>query len=106
MAEIFNLEPQEDGTFQFPVGTFLYKDAIKVDPSKVNPVMFDEFVKDIRALGEKYKQGKMNPVSEKTQLVASPTFHLGRLKLPEETNLKLHNIFQNITIKLLNEEEE
>ena len=105
LAEIFELDKNEDGTFPFPAGTFVYKDTIQVDPSKVNPDMFNEFIKDVRALGDKYKQGRLNPVSEHTELVAAPTFHLGRLKLPKAINLKLHQLFQNIAIKLTNEEE-
>lgn len=105
LAEIFELKRNEDGTFPFPAGTFVYKDTIKVDPSKVHPDMFDDFIEDVKKLGQKYKQGRMNPVSESTQLVAAPNFHLGRLKLSKEKNLRLHEIFQNITIKLLNEEE-
>jgi hypothetical protein len=106
LAEIFELKKNKDGTFPFPAGTFLYKDTIVVDPTKVHPDMFEDFVKDVRALGVKYKQGRMNPVSEHTELIASPTFHLGRLKLPKKINIKLHEIFQNIAVKLLNEEEE
>lgn len=106
LAEIFKLDANDDGTFPFPAGTFLYKDTIKLDPSKVNPERFKDFVTEIKALGKKYAQGRMNPVSEETQLVADPRFHLGRLKLPKAINLKLHQVFQNITIKLLNEEEE
>ena len=105
LAEIFELKKNKDGTFPFPAGTFLYKDTIQVDPSKVHPDMFPEFVEDIRALGQKYKQGRLNPVSEHTELVASPPFHLGRLKLPKAINMKLHQLFQNIAIKLTNEEE-
>jgi hypothetical protein len=105
LAEIFELKKNKDGTFPFPAGTFLYRDTIVVDPTKVHPDMFEDFVKDVRALGEKYKQGKLNPVSEDTELVASPTFHLGRLKLSKAINLRLHQLFQNIAIKLTNEEE-
>lgn len=105
LAEIFELKKNKDGTFPFPAGTFLYKDTIVVDPTKVHPDMFGDFLNDVRALGDKYKQGKLNPVSEKTELVASPTFHLGRLKLSKSINMKLHQLFQNIAIKLTNEEE-
>lgn len=105
LAEIFELKKNKDGTFPFPAGTFLYKDTIVVDPTKVHPDMFEDFLNDVRALGNKYKQGKLNPVSEHTELVASPTLHLGRLKLPKAINLKLHQVFQNIAIKLTNEEE-
>jgi hypothetical protein len=105
LAEIFELDKNEDGTFPFPAGTFVYKDTIKVDPSKVHPDMFEDFVKDVRALGQKYKQGRLNPVSELTELEATIPFHLERLKLSKAINLKLHQLFQNIAIKLTNEEE-
>ena len=63
----------KDGTFSFPEGTFLYKDTIKVDPSVVPADMLDEFIADVVALGKKYKQGKLNPVSEETVACRIPT---------------------------------
>ena len=102
---MFKLEMNKDGTFSFPEGTFLYKDTIKVDPSVVPADRMDEFIADVVALGKKYSQGKLNPVSEETVLVASPVFHKGRLKLGKKTNLEIHKLYQNYAIKLLNEEE-
>lgn len=105
LAEVFDLEMNKDGTFPFPKGTFNYKDTIKVDPSVVPAERFDEFITDVMALGKKYSQGKLNPVSEETLLVASPVFHKGRLKLDKKTNLEIHKLYQNYAIKLTNEEE-
>lgn len=105
LARVFDLEMNKDGTFSFPEGTFKYKDSIKVDPSIVPAERMDEFITDVMALGKKYSQGKLNPVSEETLLVASPVFHKGRLKLDKKTNLEIHKLYQNYAIKLINEEE-
>lgn len=106
LAQVFELDVNEDGTFPFPEGTFKYKDTIKLDPSVVPEDRFQEFINDVKALGKKYSQGKLNPVSEETILKASPVFHRGRLKLTKKINLEIHKLYQNYAIKLINEEEE
>lgn len=117
LAEIFNVFAErdedgnivkylanEDGTFNFPEGTFYYKDSIKVDPTKVEASRMGEFIQDVIELGEKYSQGNLNPVSEETTLQpeSNEKFHKDRLSLGHKINILIHEIFQNISIKLEN----
>jgi hypothetical protein len=113
LAAAFDLkEPSDDGTYPFPPDTFIYQDSIVVDPTKVEPERLDEFTNDILALGDKYsikdKNGEvlMTPVTEVSKVVASPFFHKGRLKLSRKINDMISAIFQNISIKLINEKPE
>ena len=128
LAEIFNLfsatrsdkgkitqitkDESVDGEFSFPENTFKYKSTISVDPTLVHPDQLGGFIDELVELGMKYTQKndkgepiKLNPVKEEQKLMPSPSFHRQRLKLGKVINQKIAMLFQNISLKLKNEEE-
>ena len=105
ITEIVN-DTQENGVYNWPEGTFVYRDTIVVDPSVVEPGMMPEFIADMNAVGKKY--GKKNdkgqvvlsPVKQKTELWVVTTFHRARQALGAKVNKLIAQVFQNLSITM------
>ena len=102
------LPMNSDGTYQFPKGTFVYRDIQQLDTTVVEPKRRKEFIDKLLALSREFttkdKDGKpvgLSPVREITKVKAVPNFLLNKLSFKHSVQRKLFQLFQNITIKLL-----
>lgn len=112
LAEILGddepLPMNSDGTYQFPEGTFVYRDIQQLDTTVVEPKRRDDFINKLLALSDEFttkdKDGKpvgLSPVREITKVKAVHDFRLNKLSFRHSVQRKLFQLFQNITIKLL-----
>lgn len=112
LAEILGddepLPMNSDGTYQFPEGTFVYRDIQQLDTTVVEPKRRDDFIDKLLALSDEFttkdKDGKpvgLSPVREITKVKAVHDFRLNKLSFRHSVQRKLFQLFQNITIKLL-----
>ena len=112
LAEILGddepLPMNSDGTYQFPEGTFVYRDIQQLDTTVVEPKRRKDFIDKLLALSREFttkdKDGKpvgLSPVREITKVKAVPDFRLNKLSFKHSVQRKLFQLFQNITIKLL-----
>ena len=112
LAEILGddepLPMNSDGTYQFPEGTFVYRDIQQLDATVVEPKRREDFINKLLALSREFttkdKDGKpvgLSPVREITKVKAVPDFRLNKLSFKHSVQRKLFQLFQNITIKLL-----
>lgn len=102
------LPMNSDGTYQFPEGTFVYRDIQQLDTTVVEPKRRKDFIDKLLALSREFttkdKDGKLvglSPVREITKVKAVPNFLLNKLSFKHSVQRKLFQLFQNITIKLL-----
>ena len=112
LAEILGgdepLPMNSDGTYQFPEGTFVYRDIQQLDTTVVEPKRREDFINKLLALSDEFTtkddKGKpvgLSPVREITKVKAVPDFRLNKLSFKHSVQRKLFQLFQNITIKLL-----
>lgn len=112
LAEILGddepLAMNSDGTYQFPEGTFAYRDIQQLDTTVVEPKRREDFINKLLALSDEFTtkddKGKpvgLSPVREITKVKAVPDFRLNKLSFRHSVQRKLFQLFQNITIKLL-----
>lgn len=96
------------GRYNFPEDTFEYRSTLTVDPTLVHESQFEEFKKDMVAIGKKYTQRDPetekpilpSPIKEEQTCIPTNTFHKSRLKLGHAINEKIAQIFQNLSITI------
>lgn len=108
IGEMIPLPMNSDGTYQFPEGTFVYRDIQQLDATVVEPKRREDFINKLLALSDEFTtkddKGKpvgLSPVREITKVKAVPDFRLNKLSFRHSVQRKLFQLFQNITIKLL-----